>query len=341
MNLSGSCRISATPWRPSETALAVIQTLHSVARPRDPRLFVYAAVGLFAGVLYVAFDSAAEARLATGTLIGHFAQLHRLIDRSFPILAGGLLGLCLYQLRLSARLAAAEEAASRAEALRVRLQKVERDQAVWVVVAAVLHELNNPLHALGLLLDELSSEAEPSRQTELAARARAQARRALGRLEALRALKSLGEPEAERISLDRTVATLAEEMTALAGPDGVRLHVESAGPLEISADPTYLRTILENLLDNSRQALTGHGGAVTIELATEAGRAVVRVSDDGAPIDPQIQSTLFDPLRTTKTHGLGLGLPIARALARAMRGELTLDARGRKVFRLELPLASR
>jgi len=312
-----------------------------VARRTDPRLFAYLLVGLVAGGLYVAFDSAAEARLATGTLIGHFANAHQLIDRSFPILAGGLLGLCLYQLRLSARLAAAEEAASRAEALRLRLQKIERDQAVWVVVAAVLHELNNPLHALGLLLDELSSETDPARQTELASRARSQARRALSRLEALRSLKSLGEPEIERILLDGAVAKLAEEMGALAGPDGVRLRVESEGPLEISADPTYLRTILENLLDNSRQALTDHGGSVTIRVGTEAGRAVVRVSDDGAAIDPAIESTLFEPLRSTRTHGLGLGLPIARALARAMRGELVLDSRDRKVFRLELPLSSR
>jgi signal transduction histidine kinase len=55
-----------------------------------------------------------------------------------------------------------------------------------------------------------------------------------------------------------------------------------------------------------------------------------------------VRDVLFEPLRSTKTQGLGLGLPIARALARAMRGELSLDEGAPKAFRLELPmLASR
>jgi signal transduction histidine kinase len=80
------------------------------------------------------------------------------------------------------------------------------------------------------------------------------------------------------------------------------------------------------------------GGIVTIRLAREPGMAVVSVEDDGPPFDERAKDTLFDPLRSTKTHGLGLGLPIARALARAMRGDLALADAGRKAFRLELPL---
>jgi signal transduction histidine kinase len=64
----------------------------------------------------------------------------------------------------------------------------------------------------------------------------------------------------------------------------------------------------------------------------------VRIRDDGPPLDLAIRGVLFDPLRSTKTQGLGLGLPIARALARAMHGELALDDAERKAFRLELPL---
>jgi signal transduction histidine kinase len=67
---------------------------------------------------------------------------------------------------------------------------------------------------------------------------------------------------------------------------------------------------------------------------------VVRVCDDGPPLDPEARTTLFEPLRTTKTTGLGLGLPIARALARAMRGDLSLEEAEAKAFRLELPLGA-
>jgi two-component system C4-dicarboxylate transport sensor histidine kinase DctB len=78
---------------------------------------------------------------------------------------------------------------------------------------------------------------------------------------------------------------------------------------------------------------------VRVALGSADSKAVIRIGDDGPGLSPEIAATLFDPLRTTKTHGLGLGLPIARALSRAMRGELSLDADNH--FRLELPLVSR
>jgi signal transduction histidine kinase len=121
--------------------------------------------------------------------------------------------------------------------------------------------------------------------------------------------------------------------------DGLVVHAQSERPVQANADPAYVRVILESLVDNSLASLREGGGArLTIRLTEEDGRAVVRVHDDGPPIDARIDAALFEPLRTTKTHGLGLGLPIARALARAMRGELSLERGAGKTFRLELPL---
>jgi signal transduction histidine kinase len=117
------------------------------------------------------------------------------------------------------------------------------------------------------------------------------------------------------------------------------VRVECREPVQADADPTYLRTILENLVDNSLSSLRDQGGgAITLALAVERGCAVVRVFDDGPPLDPRTRASLFEPLQTTKKSGLGLGLPIARALARAMRGELSIEEQERKAFRLELPL---
>jgi signal transduction histidine kinase len=305
-------------------------------------LAIYVLLGLLAGTTYVVFDLISEAKLKAGTLVGPLADAHSLIDHLIPVLAGALIGSSVHHLRLRARLSAAEEAAGRAEALRLRLLKVERDQAVWVLAAAVLHELNNPLHALGLLLDEYQACADdPEQRAQLVERAHAQARRALAHLETLRSMQGSGEPEAQPIALDQLLAALADDVSALAKADGVRVHAtcEARTPVMVSADPGYLRAILENLLDNSLHSLRARsGGTVTMRLSTEAGCAIVSISDDGPALEIGLRESLFDPLRTTKSHGLGLGLPIARALARAMHGELSLDARAPKAFRLELPL---
>lgn len=311
-------------------------------RSQRPRLSLYVLFGGLAGLAYVVFDILSEARIRSGTLTGSLADAHTIIDHVLPVVAGILFGVAWHSLRLRAQLAAAEKAASRAEALRDRLQKIERDQAVWVLAAAVLHELNNPLHALCLLLDELGAAgADEPERAELIARARAQADRALGRLAMLRAMPGSGEPEIERIALDLIVARLADDLGPLARENGLAVRMEGADPVFAAADPTFVRTILENLVDNSLHSLRTHGGRlVTIRLATEPHRAIVEVSDDGPPLDATARGALFEPLRTTKANGLGLGLPIARALARAMKGDLRLEPGERTTFCLELPAAT-
>jgi signal transduction histidine kinase len=221
----------------------------------------------------------------------------------------------------------------------MRLQRVERDQAVWVLVATVLHELHNPLHALGLLLDELSSTSDPMQTAELVARARAQADRALAHLRMLRSMRRTGEPEFVEVSLDRVLRELGDEVALLAQGEGFSVRVECDEPVKARADATYVRTIVENLVGNSLRSLRGGtGDHISIRLCKDGRRAVVRVSDNGSPLVVASADALFEPLGGTKREGLGLGLPIARALARAMRGDLVVEDLAGKTFRLELPL---
>lgn len=306
---------------------------------RDTRLLACVAAGALLGLGYAVIDGFSEARLEHGTLTGMLAHAHVLVDRASPVIVGVLLGLAAYALLVRKELATAQATASRAEALRRSLLKVERDQAIWVLAATVLHELNNPLHALGLLLDEHAVERDEGRRAELVERVRSQADRARHHLAVLRALRGRGEPNLERVSLDAVVRSLAEDVGELAKDEGIRVHATCDAAVEVRADATYVRTILENLVDNSLCVLRAEGGgSISVRLTADAAVAVVSVSDDGPPLDAEARAHLFEPLRSTKTHGLGLGLPIARALARALRGDLTLESGEKKSFRLELPL---
>jgi signal transduction histidine kinase len=202
----------------------------------------------------------------------------------------------------------------------------------------VLHELNNPLHALRLLLDELGTEADEARRRDLLDRAGSQAERLLTQLERLRSLRGMGEPQLERVDLGAVLDAIAADARALAAEEGLGVELRSDRAVQAVVDRAYVRTILENLVDNSLHSLRQQGrGAITVELDAEEDRAVVRVSDDGPPLEPGARADLFEPLSSTKENGLGLGLPIARSLARAMGGDLSLDPASAKAFRLELP----
>src|SRR5258708_6316467 len=218
---------------------------------KEGRLAAYVVAGALAGAFYVLFDVVSEARIGRGTLTGSLESAHALVDHTLPVLVGGLLGVSAHCLRLRKQLTAAEEAAARAEGLKVRLQRVERDQAVWVLVATVLHELNNPLHALGLLLDELSrTKDDPAQSAALVGRARVQTERALAHLKMLGSMRSVGEPDFVAVALDRILRELGDEVALLARGEGFSVHVECDVPVEARADATYVRTIVENLVGN-------------------------------------------------------------------------------------------
>src|SRR2546421_11936615 len=101
------------------------------------------------------------------------------VDWVAPPLAGILVAGALLYAQRTRRLHAAERAA--AEVLAERLAGTERRQAIWVVAAAIAHDLKNPLHNVQLLLEEASEEVDPAPRSELLARLRDNTHRAASR----------------------------------------------------------------------------------------------------------------------------------------------------------------
>jgi C4-dicarboxylate-specific signal transduction histidine kinase len=97
--------------------------------------------------------------------------------------------------------------------------------------------------------------------------------------------------------------------------------------------------ILLNLLKNAIEALSP-GNSVQITTCIEESQACIEVSDDGPGLDPDAESTLFQPFSTTKgTQGTGLGLAVSRRLARTLGGDLLyLPSRRGARWRLTLPV---
>jgi signal transduction histidine kinase len=111
--------------------------------------------------------------------------------------------------------------------------------------------------------------------------------------------------------------------------------------LEAWGDPGRVRQIIRNLLTNADR----HGGEhISVELAAESARAVVRVLDDGDPIPETQREAIFEPYTTLTTDSpvtgsIGLGLAVSRQLAVLMGGDLRYDHRhGHSVFELRLRL---
>lgn len=306
------------------------------------KLGVRVAIGIAGGLFYTLTDVVLDRTLGSGAAPSRLVELgHAFVNLVLPVIAGAVLGVAVHYLRLRADIAEAERRES--EDLRGSLQNIKRDQAVWVVAASLLHELRTPLHALGLLLDELAalpSDASEERAA-LIERARAQGERLIAQVGTLKSVPGSERPELPELDL----AALVRRFTAAesAGREAqVRLRAHVSGAVTARANAAYVQIILENLVENSLYSLRERGGsgAIDIDVLREGPFAIVRVRDDGPGLDTETAGSLFEPLRSTKAQGLGLGLSIARALARAMQGELVLEKAAPPTFRLDLPMGA-
>jgi signal transduction histidine kinase len=148
-------------------------------------------------------------------------------------------------------------------------------------------------------------------------------------------------PQRAQIPLAAAVEAAGED--AGLSPDGVRLSLDVPTALEVSADPDQLHRIMVNLFRNGRQAIeaaeTAQVGVIRVSASAADGLTTIRFADNGPGVPERVQANLFQPfMGSGRTGGAGLGLAIARELARGHGGDLVLAESSPEgaVFRLTL-----
>jgi signal transduction histidine kinase len=233
------------------------------------------------------------------------------------------------------------------EDARERLVQSERLAAIGRLAAQITHEIRNPLSSIGLNIELLGDDVEhlpAERQDEVRAildAVLAEVRRLAEITEGYLRFARLPAPQKTEADVGDLCAGLVAFTQGEAGNRGVHveLHVDPALPA-VSIDADRVRQALLNLLRNGLDA-AGRGGTVRVSArAAGADRAVELVVEDNGPGVPAgDRERIFSPFFTTKKEGTGLGLVVAREIAREHRGDLVVDdgALGGAAFVLTLP----
>jgi PAS domain S-box-containing protein len=119
-----------------------------------------------------------------------------------------------------------------------------------------------------------------------------------------------------------------------------KLHTTFESNLVTMGNSDKLGQVWTNLVTNALQAMEP-GGLLEIELTHENGKAIVRVTDSGKGIPPEVMPRLFTPFFTTKAkgEGTGMGLNICKEIVEACGGTIGVQSRpGKTTFTVTLPL---
>ena len=208
-----------------------------------------------------------------------------------------------------------------AYALRTR-GRADREQ-IWAGMAREsAHQLGTPISSMSGWI-ELLRDADPNEMTESAVN------HMEGDLERLKRVANRFErigrpPRKEKVDMGDLVERVANYFRARVPTLAQRVTVTSSrgdGPLLVDGDPVLLEWAIESLAKNAIDALAGRDGQVAMSAtAMPEGQVRVRVSDNGPGVPRDLGKRIFEPGFSTKEHGWGIGLPLARRIVRDNHG---------------------
>jgi len=287
------------------------------------------------GAVTAAFGTATMAIWGVAIGVGPFLRPH---------LRESLLALQIFVSVVTATalvLAAAmdERYAALDEARRARASAEQANRAKAEFLAVMSHELRTPLNAIAGYVDLLALGTKGSlNEQQLESLERVRVNQAhLTNL--INDVLSFARLEAGPLPFERVpirVIDAIDELNPLIQPDVQRKQLDlvsnvSDPSLAVCADPQKLRQILLNLLSNAVK-FTDDGGRIAIDADASDGRVHICVTDSGVGIPAEHIDKVFDPFYQveggTKRRfpGIGLGLTIARNLARGMQGDIVLQS---------------
>jgi signal transduction histidine kinase len=231
-----------------------------------------------------------------------------------------------------------------------QLSRMQRVAQAGALSASIAHEINQPLGALRLNLEEaqvqaeaLSSGAAVARMRVLVQRALEQTLRAARIVSTLREVFRARETALEPRRVDAVVDGLRDVLRRRAQEVGVNLVFDVDAPVKVSIGDGELEHVVLNLVTNAMDAAPhGAGGQPTVHVQARVadGRLTLAISDNGPGIPAGQIDSLFELLRSTKSEGMGLGLWLSRHIVERHGGRLRLADAGPPgaCFTVELPI---
>jgi two-component system, sporulation sensor kinase E len=240
-----------------------------------------------------------------------------------------------------------------------QMRAAERLSALGTLAAALAHEIRNPLEAMDLNLELLErnldaidkNRPEGDKRNKYLRVLESEISRLAGIVNNFLSFARPNQSEISAVRLEEIIKQVVDLMENQASARRVKIELDVNGhPLPVDGSTDQLKQAFLNIIINSLDAMPNGGRlAIHIESSKADGpesagaTAVVRIEDTGEGIPPERMGRLFDPFYTTRLHGTGLGLTIARRVVEAHQGHIFVRSEVGKgtTFIVELPAAAK
>jgi two-component system, NtrC family, sensor kinase len=129
-------------------------------------------------------------------------------------------------------------------------------------------------------------------------------------------------PKPAPVEIAPLVEATANLLKSNAALRHIQVSVEGGHPV-VEADAGLLTIVIENVLANAAQAMEGRG-SIRVSVEEVENACHILISDSGPGIPTDVLEKIFTPFFTTKARGSGLGLPTAKRLIEAQRGQIAV-----------------
>jgi two-component system, NtrC family, sensor histidine kinase HydH len=210
-----------------------------------------------------------------------------------------------------------------------KLIQTERLAAVGSMASHVSHEIKNPLIAIGGMAHQLKrspllGEKEKEKLELITAE--------INRLEKLLLeVRDFTRPITPQ-KVKAQINTILDDIIGLFGPVLTEQHIQVKRSLNTNLpngffDPGQIKQVFLNLIKNAVEAMP-EGGTLTLQTDLTQQGILIKISDTGSGIDPQIREQLFRPFVSSKKKGTGLGLAVSYKLVQDHNGDIQVDSSG-------------
>lgn len=215
-----------------------------------------------------------------------------------------------------------------------------------VLLASLVHEINQPLQALQLRTELLSSlpNMPTEQRQQLIKDVDRDTQRLSDIIKQLRRFLKNGAEQRERVAMSGVVNDAIALMKNVLERHEIVLEQDIGSPLYVIADEGQLQMVVLNLLKNARDALQAQPlpRRLVVKLAQHETELELTVADNGPGIPPAKRAQVFELFHSTKAEGMGLGLWLSHTIVQHHGGTLCVDTSpmGGALFTLRLPKAN-